>query len=274
MIRSKTYQGSAGLNYIEASELVFTTVHKVSREGTQYDLFNEGGSSNRTYQYRQSEGRIYFPIAFNEGEKVFVIYNGSSFDEGVTCTPASLVYTNLPNGRVGLSYSAYIFFSGTLPFNLSSVSITNSWATVSLFGSGVRITGTPDTTGTHTLSFDLENCGTSLPFTETFEVGPEGANMEVINLSSTGASISNVSGLRYTIKSGSFPVNYNQTLTASHGNYLGAVSVNVVNVSFPCTLTIYVDGGAMETINVTSSGIKTFSSFFIFTVNQINIVLS
>lgn len=270
MIGSKTYSGAAGLNYIEASELLFTTVYVVKRSGTQYDQFSSGGSSNRTYIYNRSEGRIYFPLSFNEGgEKVFVIFKGTA--TGAVCNPAELVFSNLPNGRVGVEYVATIIFTGTLPFVISGASIP-SWATLDPVGTAVKVTGVPDTTGTETISFNVENCGESLPFSEQIEIGPATSNLSVTNISFTGAVISGVSGIGYSILSGSFPVG--SELTGSHGNYLGVVRVNVTSVAFPCTLSIYKDGVLQQSLAVTSSGLHSFTPFTIFTANDINIVLS
>lgn len=271
MITSKTYNGAAGFNYIEASELLFTVVYAVKREGTQYDRYISG-SSNRTYIYNQSEGRIYFPLAFNEGgEKIFVIFKGTG--SAVVCNPAALVFSNLPNGRVGVEYTGMIIFTGTLPFTLSGLSLP-SWATADQLGTAVRITGTPDATGTDTISFNVENCGQSLPFSEDIEILPATSNLGITNTSFSGAQIAGVSGIPYTILTGSFPLVYGTGINASHGNYLGIVSVNVTSVAFPCTLSIYKNGVLQQSLSVTANGTYNFTPFTIFTANTINIVLS
>lgn len=268
-ISSKTYNGVAGLNYIDAPELAYTSVYVVKRSGTQYDLY--GTDLNRSYTYTRSQGRISFPLAFNEGgEKVFIIYKETGVsDGGVTCTPASLAYEDLPPGRVGQAYSSVIIFTGTPPMTLSGESV-DPWVTLNVVGMAVKVTGTPTTEGTSTISFNVDNCSASLPFTADIEIGPSVANFNVSNTST--ALITNVTGISYTITSGSFPVG--DPLAGSHGNYLGAIHVTISGYSFQSTLTIYKNGVAQESLAVGSDGIYIFTPFTIFAANTINITLS
>lgn len=262
MIKSKTYNGQAGLNYIQSSDLAFAIVYVVKRTGRQHDKY-VSGSTNRTYNYQDSLGRISFDTAFSDGgEKVFVIFKTSTGVEPETppgvCVPVSITGLRTSQAVVGIEYIKNYYLGGSPPFTLN-VTTKPSWATVSMISTTVvKLIGTPTTAGTESIVFSVSNCGTD-DINETFEVLPMTNNFSVSN--AFFLTINSVTGITYYITSGHFPVSGIGSVAGIHGDYTGTITVKVSNLSLaPRTLRLKKGIITLETKTVTANGDYTFAS--------------
>lgn len=277
MIKSKTYNGQAGLNYIQSSDLAFSIVYVVKREGTQYDKY-VSGSTERTYIYQNSLGRINFPNNFAAGgEKVFVIFKTTTGTEpenppGV-CVPVEVEDSEMPDAIVNVSYSKAFPLNGSTPFTLNVIQ-KPSWSQVqvSLFGV-VTVMGFPDVAGPETLEFSVSNCGGSAPtILHSFTTL---ANADNIFISAPSISrITSVSDIPFVITGGSFPVYLSNSVSGIHNDYTGIISVAVTGIIFPKTLRLIKNGVQLEAIAVTSNGTKIFGSQTYLTADTIHIILN
>lgn len=269
MIRSKTYLGTSGQNYIQASELAFAIIYIVKREGLQYDKY-VSGSTNRTHVHSESEGKIYFTVPFAPGgEKVFVMFKSVTPTVGV-CDPVFINSTTLYDAIVGNPYNYVMVLSGTSPFTLTGIT-KPSWSTVELFGTRfLRIAGTPTAIGTDNFSFVVGNCngGGSVLVSENLNVLADTENL-TISRTTLLAGITAITGIDYVVTSGALPFG----LGAIHDGYTGVISVTVSNVIFPLSLVLYKNGVVQETLPVTANGTYNFSSNTYLNTDEINIQL-
>lgn len=278
MIRSKTYQGMAGLNYIEASELALTRVYKVARDGIQHDKNFAGSTTGRTYIHDTSNGRVYFPISFGpSGERVFVKYKETS---GViipipgVCNAVVIPATTLPNGIIGVPYSVSIALSGSSPFTLDNI-VKPAWATVALSFNIVNITGTPTTETIETISFDVSNCdgANTESFSESFDVLPVSDVIGITNNSAFGVFITSVTGIPWTLYTGSFPLGYPSSIGGVHSSYTGVISVSITGIVFTYVLKLYKNGSLLQGLLVSSDDTYDFASQTILSSDEIQITL-
>lgn len=272
MIKSRTYNGQAGLNYIQSSDLAFAIVYVVKREGTQYDKYISG-STNRTYIFQDSLGRISFPTSFAAGgEKVFVIFKTSTGSEPETppgvCEPVLLISTPMPLGMVGQPYEYTLLATGSQPRTISNI-VAPAWASVYPYAiNGIKVSGTPDTETTETVSFDVSNaCGTA-SFSENFNVVAGTVNFFIGGRFLT-AIIQSVTGPDYELTSGSLPAIANAE--GVHDAYTGTISVGVSGIVFPVTLRLQRNGGLLEDIPVASNGTYVFASQTYLSTDEISI---
>lgn len=269
MIKSKTYKGQAGLNYIQSPDLAFAIIYVVKREGTQYDKYISG-STNRTYIHQDSLGRINFLNAFAEGgEKIFVIYKEPSTVQ--ECVAVAMEDFELPNALVGVNYANGFSVSGTSPVSINVIT-KPSWATVDiLLYSVVVISGFPDVAGAETLEFELTNCGGTVSFLKTFDTLENSNNIFISSASSS--KIQDVTGIPYAITSGSFPVYSGNNITGVHNGYTGIISVTVSDIVFPKLLRIDVNGTTHDTESVPSNGTYNFATDTFLNTDIIEITL-
>lgn len=276
MIKSETYRGMSGLNYIQDSELAFATIYVVKREGTQHDKF-VSGSTNRTYVYNESNGKVSFPTVFTPGdEKVFVLYKTPSGSEPVTppgvCVPVVIPSFDLPAGIVGVPYSYSFVVSGTTPIYKENVTIP-AWVSFVVIDNNVYIVGTPDTATTEALNLDLTNCGGATPFSKTIEVLPATSTLFISNISSGGVFINSASGFSYVVSTGSFPLAYGTGITGVHGAFTSVITLNITGIIFPQTLSISKNGSLLQSISVTADGNYPFSIQTFLSTDLLEIVL-
>lgn len=274
MIRSKTYNGSEGVNYIESSELAFTTIYAVKRTGLLHEKYISG-NPNRTHVYDSSLGRIYFPSNFNPGgEKVYVLFKETSTVPPVipVCVQVSIAGT-LPNGVIGVPYNYSFALSGSEPFAISAIT-KPGWATVALSGSLVTVTGTPDTDTTETIEFTVTNCSAGTEtINQSFVVVDPAVVMSVTNAATSGVFITSLGGISYTIQSGSIPVGSSQVLSVVHPDYTGVIGLGITGVTFPLSLKLYKNSVLLETLPVTGNGGYIFASQSYLTSDLIQILL-
>lgn len=277
MIKSKSYNTTAGLNYIEAPELTLTTVYVVRRSGLQHDKYISG-DANRTYIYQSSIGRISFPVAFNDGERVLVIYEQTSpVIEPIpgVCTNVIIPAISLPDGLVGVPYEQSLMISGSEPFDFS-VTSSPSWMVVSISGNIVTMAGTPDAEGTETVQFDISNCdgAGNQTFSESINVIDNTTNFFVSNLAATPAKITKIIPKHWVVQTGSLPIHSLQSLTAAHGGFTESLSVFINGITFPYTLELYKNGSLLQTFPVTTDDQYTFDEQAFLSTDQIVIVLN
>lgn len=266
-IKSKTWPTTAGLNYIQDSELAFATVYSVKREGSGHDIY-VSGDTNRKHIFTASTGTIAFPIPFSAGERVFAIYKPAvSVPDIPPCTAvAEPVADTLHDGIDGQPYSKIIFLSGTQPFVLTGITkpawmtITNSTNTINLFG-------TPNVTGTQNVIFDITNCGGSVNFNQSFEV-LQAANNFTIQNQVPGAMITNLQNLDFVATSGLIYPPPFQTMTGVHDAYAGTPIMTVTVGPFPFTLRFFINTIPIQNINVPVNGSYTFNLVTAYTLSD------
>lgn len=276
MIKSKTYSGTAGLNYIQDPELAFATIYVVKREGTQHDKYISG-SANRTHIHDSSTGKISFPNTFNPLERVFVLYKTGNGVEPPTppgvCVPVGVPGDGLPNGVVGQTYNYTIYLTGTTPIVVTPTSIP-AWMTLTSSASSVLLTGTPTTEQTETVQFTVENCsGSSANFNQSFSVTDPTAVMTIYNNTVSGVFITSIGGISYTIQTGSLPIGNGQSMAVVHPAYTGVIGVGISGVVFSYSLKLYKNAVLLETLPVTGSGGYIFASQTYLTSDVIEIIL-
>lgn len=277
MTTSKTYLMPAGLNYVESSDILYTTIYVVKREGTQYDKY-VSGSANRKYTYTASEGRIYFQTAASEnGEKVFVLFKKTSFVPGPipgVCDAVIINSSTLPDAVVDVPYSESFNLSGTAPFNLT-INDTPSGLTPSITGSVFTLSGTPDTEGPANIDVDITNCegAHSDSFAQSITVYGPTANFFVSNLATAGVAITKVIGLPRSILTGTFPIHYLSGVTGVHADYSGIVTVFVTGIMFPFNLLLYKNAVLLESIPVTTDDSYSFAEQDFLSTDQSVIII-
>lgn len=279
MIKSRTYNGQAGLNYIQSPDLAFATIYVVKREGLQHDKYISG-SPNRTYSHSVTDGKVSFPTPFaSPGEKVFVMFKTPTGIEPETppgvCVPVSISPVVLPDMILGQPYSQLISISGSAPFDLAlnsgidGISITQS-------GGTVTVAGVPAEAGVFTVSFDLSNCAGSgnVTFSQSVTVLDNTTNFYISNLSTSGVKITKVIPKHWVIQTGSLPIHYLSGITGVHGGFTDSLSVFVTGIVFPVTLTMYKNGSSLQSFTVESDDQYTFDEQTFLSTDQIVIVLN
>lgn len=269
MINSKTYNIVG--NYIQASELAYTTIYVVKKDGVQHDLYNT--DANRSYIYDSPNGKIIFPT---EGEKAFVIYKETSPVVGPipgVCEPVAIVSTTMPVGVVGTLYEYTVLLTGSQPRTLSNI-VKPSWVEVFPYSlSGVKVSGTPDTETTESVSFDVSNgCGTD-SFSQSFNVISGTVNFFVGGRFFT-SRINSITGPDYILTSGSLPAVGPTAIEGVHDAYTGTITVIVQGIVFPLTLRLEVNGVLLEAIPVPSDDTYVFASQSYLTTDEISIILT
>jgi hypothetical protein len=79
---------------------------------------------------------------------------------------------DLPNAVLNTAYVYDINLTGTQPFNLNNI-VKPAWMTINVVGAQIQLRGTPDESGFGTaipVSFDIANCGGSVPFSDTLDL--------------------------------------------------------------------------------------------------------
>lgn len=276
MIKSKTYNTTAGLNYIEAPELVLTTIYAVKRNGSQYDKYISG-SPDRTYTYNASLGRIYFPVSFTD-DRVFVIYEQKSTVvdpiPGV-CNPIVIPALSMPDGLVGVPYSQSLLLSGSEPFDFSITS-SPAWMTISLSGNIISMSGTPDVEGTETIQFDVSNCdgANNETFSDTIDIIDDTTNFYISNLSTSGVKITKVIPGMWIIQTGSFPIHYLAGITGAHNGFTANLSVFITGIVFPFQLSLIKNGVVLQSFTVDVDDVYEFDEQTFINTDQVQIVLN
>lgn len=274
MITSKTYNGLSGTNYIQKPELAFAILYVVKRGGIQYDKYISG-SSNRTYIHEVFSGKIFFDVPFDTPtpETVFVMFKSPSvFPE---CSAVSIPVQSLKNGIVGRSYSSSLLIFGTSPKTLNVLE-KPTWATINFtLDKILKVTGIPDAVGEFDFQFEFDNCGGPQIFDYTINVYESTSNLSV---STTGFQqrITDITGITYTIISGSFPVRqgtFPPTMDAVFDDYTGVINVSVSGITFPKTLYLYKNAVEQEAIPVPSNGTYTFASASYLSTDNLQIIL-
>jgi hypothetical protein len=190
------------------------------------------------------------------------------------CTPVTIEDSDMPDAVVNVSYSKSFPLNGTSPFTLNVIQ-KPTWAAVniSLFGV-VTVMGFPDVAGPETLEFSVSNCGGSAPTVlHTFDTLANSDNLFIHSYSYS--KIQSVSGVSYTITSGSFPVFLpKNTLRGIHNGYIGIIAVVVGTIIFPRLLNLTVNGSLAESIPVPTNGTYYFSSQTYLSTDIIQIILN
>lgn len=274
MIKSKTYQGTEGLNYIQAPELAYTTLYVVKKEGVQHDKWLTG-DTNRRYVYFSSIGRIYFPTVFNSGEKAFFIYKESSGVGGPipgVCEPVSIIVVDMPIALVGQPYSYSVLLSGTGPHTLTDL-VAPSWMAGHIYMlTQVRLFGTPDAESAMTVTFNVTNaCGTDA-FSKPLSVMSGDVNFYVNDFLT--AIILSVTGPEYVLTSGSIPTVGPIPVEGIHAAYTGTIAVRVRDIVFPLQLKIKRNSIELESIPVSVDGTYTFATQSYLSTDIIEILLT
>ena len=92
------------------------------------------------------------------------------------CVPASFITTPaIPNGSLAVPYSYTFYLAGDAPFTLNVIS-KPSWMTITLDGSLITLTGTPDASGTDIpVEFSVVNCdeANTLSFSDTIDISED-----------------------------------------------------------------------------------------------------
>lgn len=270
MIKSKTYNIVG--NSIQASELAYTTIYVVKKDGIQQDLY--GSDPNRSYIYTQSTGTITFST---EGEKAFVIYKETSpIVEPIpgVCVPVEVEDSEMPDAIVNVSYSKAFPLNGTEPYTLNVIQ-KPTWAIVHIsLGGVVTVMGFPDVAGPETLEFSVSNCSGSAPTVlHTFDTLANADNLFIHGYSYS--KIQSVSGIAYVITSGSFPVFLpKNTLRGIHNGYIGIITVVVGTILFPKVLNLSVNGVLVDSIPIPANGSYDFSSQTYLSTDIIQIILN
>jgi hypothetical protein len=99
----------------------------------------------------------------------------------------------LPDGEVGVPYNFSLSLSGSPIFTLFNI-VKPSWMTITVGGlfdyNTVRFTGTPDESGSFSVSFDVANCAGSgtISFAQEIEIeaDPESGNFLLVQFAETG----------------------------------------------------------------------------------------
>lgn len=74
------------------------------------------------------------------------------------CVPVAFTGTNIyPNAVYNQSWNALVGLSGTAPFTLTNV-VKPAWLTLTATANGIEMSGTPNLSGTFTVSFKVSNC--------------------------------------------------------------------------------------------------------------------
>jgi hypothetical protein len=164
--------GNEGVAYIKSFTLLGTQVFIVSNEikpswmtiavnGNVLTLSGTPtGSGNTTISFNVSNGCG--TISLNDTITI----------TASTCTAVLLAGTPvLPNGYIGVVYNYSFDLLGTAPFTLGATTIP-SWMTVTIVGSTVFLSGTPDASGTGiTVDITIDNCSTdSVTFNGTLDI--------------------------------------------------------------------------------------------------------
>lgn len=286
MITKRTYTAVNGLNYIQASELAFATIYMVTREGIEYDPYISG-STSRKYIHTVSNGRVTFPTVFDGGggnERVFVLFKPSSGTEPVTppgvCVPVAITPITLAGAADGQAYLQTIYLTGTAPFVLSGIT-KPAWLTITNSGNTITLSGTPgpgDVTPSTLIEFTVTNCaGSTALFSQSIQVYAAVINFFVDNNANYGTQIINVlypSGAWYTVSTGSFPVNYLQSLTGLQGGITDPIQVEIFGIVFPQTLTLYKNGIALQSLAISVNEIAVFSAFTFTSSDEMRITLT
>lgn len=279
MITSKTYQGQAGLNYIQSSDLAFATVIAVKREGLQYDRYISG-DPNRRYTHDSATGKVSFPIAFAAGgEKVFVMYKTASGVEPETppgvCVPVSIEDKVLPDMIVDAPYSEQIILSGSGPFVLSGPAAPDGIG-ITQSGNTVTVAGTPTTEGVSDIEFTITNCsgGNTDSFDQTVTVIDNTTNFYISNLATTGVKITKVIPKYWVTQTGAFPLHYLNGMTGVHAGFTAFLSVFVTGAEFPFTLSLLKNGTLLQSFLVSGDDQYTFDEQTFINTDQVQIVLN
>jgi len=273
MIKSKTWNTTPGLNYIQDSELAFATVYSVKREGTGHDKFVGGADTNRKHIHEVPIGRISFPIVFNPGERVFAIYRPATGAEPPpVCVAVDEITAGLPNAVIGVPYLVTISLTGTPPFVITDIT-KPSWMTITNSGSTITLTGTPTSITPENVQFTVTNCGGSIDFDQTFFSQDPTPNLLIFNNSTSGVFITSVGGITYTLQSGSIPIANGQNISAIHANYTGIIGIGISGVVFPYSLKLYRNVILLENLPVLANGGYIFGSQTYLSTDEIQIIL-
>lgn len=274
MIKSKTFNIPEGSNFIQSSELAFTTIYDVDREGLNHDKYISG-DPNRAYAYTAEEGKISWPISAGPGgEKAHVIYKVSNYTPPPPCVTVSIGSVVFPNALTGVPYSHSIALSGSSPFTIGSSSLP-SWMTVTLTNGVLTFSGTPDDPEfDQAISVsDISNCGGSVNLNSTIDVYPSVKNVYIQNLK-PGSIISGVTGFDY-FQIETFPIGPPATVSGYHSGFVGAtISVDISELSFPATLTLQKNGIDIQTQPVSTVGVYNFSSVSYLETDELKIILN
>lgn len=257
-IKSKTWNTTPGLNYIQDSELAFATVYSVKREGTGHDNYVTG-STNRTYIHGSSSGMISFPNVFNPGERVFAIYKPMAGAEPDPVCEAVIapVSGSLPTGINGQPYGQILGVVGTTPLVITNVT-KPAWMTITNSGNSITFSGVPNVTGVQAVEFDITNCGGTVTFSDTVNILPA-TNTLTFQNQSPGTVITSVSNFNYVATSGLIIPPPMQTTLGIHDVYAGVPTFTITIGPFPFTFRFYINSIPIQFINVTTSGTVTFN---------------
>lgn len=274
MITSKTYNMGEGMSFIESPELAFTPVYLVKREGTQHDKYLSG-DSNRTYDLDSPLGRVSFPVPANPGgEKVFVLFKKTSpvIDPIPGVCVAAGFENSLPNGILGVPYTASLSLLGTGPFTISSEALP-SWMSAAIVVDTVQFTGTPDATGVAGVTIQVENCdGFPADFTQAISIMPPTINF-FFEASGAGVVVGGVENIDLVMV-GTFPIVAPGTASGYHIDFTGAIKVNINSIVFPMNLRLMKNGLQIEFIPVDTAGEYTFSTQTFLEADELKIILN
>jgi len=111
---------------------------------------------------------------------------------------------------------------------------------------------------------------TSTTTTTTTPAG--GGTIEITNSADSGASIDNITPAWFLINDGVIPVTSGQQANGTHGGYSGNFGV-VISGANGTTLSLYVSGFNIETLNITSDGTYNFTGVSILSSDFVAILL-
>lgn len=260
-VKSETWFGTAGLNYIQDSELVGATVYAVTREGTVHEPY-VSGDTNRKHNFTASTGTISFAIPFAPGgERVYALYKpaGSTDPDPPVCDAViAPVSGSLPAGINGQPYGQILAITGTAPFVITNVT-KPAWMTITNSGNAITFSGVANVSGVQDVEFDITNCGGTVTFTDTVNILPATNTLTIQNLS-PGTVINSITNFNYIATSGLIIPPSMQTTLGIHDVYAGVPTFTVTIGPFPFTLRFFVNSIPIQFISVSSSGTYPFTS--------------
>lgn len=258
-VKSKTWNTTPGLNFIQDSELAFATVYMVTREGLEYDVY-VSGDTNRKHIFTASSGTIAFPDPFASGERVYALYKpaGSVDPEPVCEAVIEPVSGSLPDSINGQPYGQILAITGTPPFVITNVT-KPAWMNITNSGNAITFSGVSNVEGVQTVEFDITNCGGTVTYSDTVNILPSATTFTIQN-QVPGALITNLQNLNFVATSGLIYPPPFQTLTGVHDVYAGTPIITVTIGPFPFTIRFFINSIPIQNISVSASGSYTFTS--------------
>jgi len=192
-VTKKEFEGSTQHFYFKTHEKIKIALSHDQVFATGINVDN-GIRKNGNYEIKWTNNRKYIkaPAEFKAFETPYLVrndnchdcetyircgeindFNGTvTVDDEETCVPVVIPGSMiLPAAVVGEPYTYNINLLGTAPFSISSI-VNPSWASLSVVGSTVQITGTPTSTASDVpISFTVNNCdGENFDYSSSIDI--------------------------------------------------------------------------------------------------------